>query len=132
MQTFLPYSSFEQTARCLDYRRLCKQRVEARQIFQTLMEGGAWSNHPAVKMWRGYKPALIDYSNCMIREWIARGYKNNMELWDWFLVVPIPPWLGDERLHSSHRANLLRKDPKHYGQFGWTEEPTKGYFWPVE
>jgi|TARA_R110000751_G_scaffold31335_8_gene79912 hypothetical protein len=40
-----------------------------------------------------------------------------------------PPWWGYEPLHSSHRANLLRKDPEYYGKFGWTEEPRKGYHW---
>ena len=28
MQTFLPYKDFGKTAKCLDYRRLGKQRVE--------------------------------------------------------------------------------------------------------
>jgi hypothetical protein len=32
MQTFLPYPSFEETAKILDYKRLGKQRVEAYQI----------------------------------------------------------------------------------------------------
>jgi hypothetical protein len=100
------------------------------------MRGGAWSNHPAVKMWRGYSIALLLYGDVMIAEWVRRGYKNNMLLWldfhNFWDEVLLPNWLGDERLHSSHRANLLRKDPEYYGQFGWTEEPTKGYFWPVE
>lgn len=41
-----------------------------------------------------------------------------------------PWWWGDEKFHSSHRSNLLRKDPKHYRQFGWTDDPTKDYYWP--
>jgi hypothetical protein len=50
MQTFLPYSSFEESARILDYRRLGKQRVEAWQILRSL-DGitKGWSNHPAVR-----------------------------------------------------------------------------------
>jgi hypothetical protein len=36
MQTFMPYSDFEKTARCLDNKRLGKQRVEAWQILNTL------------------------------------------------------------------------------------------------
>jgi hypothetical protein len=40
-----------------------------------------------------------------------------------------PPWWGHRPLHSSHRANLLRKDPAHYGRFGWTEEPSTTYHW---
>ena len=38
--------------------------------------------------------------------------------------------LGDERLHTSHRSNLLRKAPEWYGQFGWTEAPDMAYWWP--
>ena len=32
MQTFMPYASFTQTAKVLDYRRLNKQKLEAFQI----------------------------------------------------------------------------------------------------
>ena len=34
-------------------------------------------------------------------------------------------------MHASHRSNLLRKDPEHYMQFGWTEPPDLPYVWPV-
>lgn len=56
MQTFLPYPDFSQTARCLDYRRLGKQRVEAMQLWK-----GQWPNHPASKMWRGHEDWLALY-----------------------------------------------------------------------
>jgi hypothetical protein len=132
MQTFLPYPDFERCAATLDFRRLGKQRVEAKQILNALAGQNGWSHHPAVKMWIGYEPALHVYKDCMIREWIKRGYKNNMPLTsEMFIGVELPPWLGDERVHSSHRARLLHKDPEWYGQFGWTEEPVaQGYFWP--
>ena len=39
MNTFLPYSDFIRSAKCLDYKRLGKQRVEAWQIYQTLKQG---------------------------------------------------------------------------------------------
>jgi hypothetical protein len=43
----------------------------------------------------------------------------------------LPPWLGDERLHRSHRAALARKDPQHYrGRFDDVEQDMP-YFWPV-
>ena len=34
-------------------------------------------------------------------------------------------------MHASHRSNLLRKEPAHYTQFGWTEPPDLPYVWPV-
>jgi hypothetical protein len=132
MQTFLPYADFEKSASVLDYRRLGKQRVEARQIYHTLMLGGPWAKHPAVLMWRGFEDALLEYSNAMIIEWVSRGYKNNMRLMWHYTAPPRPYWLGDERFHASHRANLLRKDPDYYGKYGWTEDPTMGYWWPTK
>jgi hypothetical protein len=130
MQTFPPYQSFTKTARVLDYRRLGKQRVEARQILNAMSKVGGWSNHPAVKMWRGYEAALIHYSNVMIQEWVSRGYRNTMEILD-HGTVKLPPWVGDSAFHASHRSNLLRKDPSWYGKFGWSESPDLPYVWPV-
>lgn len=106
MQTFMPYSSFESVAQCLDYKRLGKQRVEAWQIYQTLekikerqrlkeeimilgkdnsiserlneLRTIAWENHPIVKMWKGYEITLLRYGLIMCNEWVARGYKDTL------------------------------------------------------
>ena len=129
MQTFLPYPSFVASAKALDYRRLGKQRVEARQILKALRSGGGWQNHPAVCMWSGFEGALVLYSNLMIEEWMNRGYRNTMEICDPG-IVRMPPWLGDDVFHASHRSNLLRKDPNWYGQFGWAERDDLPYVWP--
>ena len=137
MQTFLPYKNFTSTAECLDYKRLGKQRVEALQI-HNIVSGkrttGGWMNHPAVMMWKGYPDALAIYHNVMIQEWVRRGYKNNMPYIHHKLLgtVELPDWLGDIRLHSSHKANLLRKDYDFYSQYQWNEDPTMEYFWPGE
>lgn len=133
MQTFLPYPSFQRSARCLDRLRLGKQRVEALQILSTLRgTSSGWVNHPAVRMWRGAETLLAVYAMAMIQEWTARGYKNNMVLPEIPDLAKFeePAWLGDENFHASHRSNLLRKDPKHYGQFGWTEPTDLPYIWP--
>lgn len=132
MQTFLPHPDFFRSLEVLDYRRLGKQRVEAYQILRTLRGEGklGWRNHPAVKMWRGYEPALRLYLSMAITEWKRRGYRNTMEYPELGDTV-FPPWFGDEKFHASHRSNLLRKDPAHYGQFGWTEPPDLPYIWPV-
>ena len=93
-----------------------------------------WTNHPCSIMWKPYLNALKHYTNVMIREWIDRGYNNNMELYDVDEMVKddmveFPHWLGDNRVHSSHRANLLRKDYEYYSQFNWTESPESPYVW---
>ena len=129
MQTFLPYPDFKKSASVLDYKRLGKQRVEAMQIVNSLcIDSYGWKSHPAVKMWDGFVMALADYHNCIIEEWMLRGYNNNMEFYEFNDMVK-PHWIGKEELHSSHRANLLRKDYEHYSQFNWTEDPTSPYVW---
>ena len=43
-----------------------------------------------------------------------------------------PPWLGDDRLHASHRSALLRRDPAHYEPLGWSEPDDLPIFYPAE
>ena len=131
MQTFLPVESFEESARLLDWRRLGKQRVEARQILRALEGDGGWSRHPATRMWEGHEAALRLYGNVVIREWVRRGYVNNMEILRSGGRIRMPPWLGSPDFHASHRSNLLRKDPGHYGALGWGEPTDLPYVWPV-
>ena len=130
MQTFLPYESFTKSAQVLDWRRLGKQRVEGMQIIKAIEnpKPQGWKNHPIVKMWTPYVPALKQYTNIIITEWIGRGYNNNMEFYD-IDNVEYPDWLGDERFHASHRANLLRKDFDWYSQFKWIENSESPYVW---
>jgi len=135
MQTFLPYPDFSKSMACLDDSRLGNQVYREGM---TLLRGG-WPNHPASKMWCGYEEALAYYLWCGVIELHNRGKNYEGRPWHTELIgyptagvhAPMPPWLGDERLHSTHRANLLRKDPVWYGKYGWTEEPTEGYWWPV-
>jgi hypothetical protein len=131
MQTFLPLSDFTASANALDWRRLNKQRSEARIALKSISTKSGWYRHPAVQMWLGYEDALIAYSNTIITIWERRGYRNNMPLIP-HGTVEFPPWFGDERFHASHRSNLLRKNPEHYGQFGWEESPDLPYFWPTK
>lgn len=138
MQTFLPYPSFIETAECLDYRRLGKQRVEAKQIIDILFKKKFskskiyWEHHPAVLMWEGYEDALRQYFNIISDEWEHRGYKHNMGYYGVKMDAIIrPAWYGLDVFHASHRSNLLRKNPSHYGKFGWKEPNDLPYVWPV-
>ena len=139
MQTFLPHESFRDSLRCLDYRRLGKQRVEAMQLINAISgipsKGGkpykGWINHPAAVMWRGYLDALKWYHNLAIEEWVRRGYNNTMRPMVYnCITMEFPHWLGDEEFHASHRSNLLRKDPEFYGVYGWKESDGLEYIWP--
>jgi hypothetical protein len=138
MQTFLPDKDFKKSASFLDNKRLGKQRVETMQILKalTLPEYG-WKNHPAVKMWKGYEIALVLYGLDICREWKSRGFKDTCEEKILDIAddnqltgkVIYPHWLGDERVHSSHRSNLLRKDKDFYSKFNWEESDDIEYYW---
>lgn len=134
MQTFLPYADFEDTFAVLDDKRI------GNQVYReglTLARGG-WKNHPASKMWWGYEYALVQYCLAGLIELARRGRK----YWHHFYTFEEmkkqlpntgdPWWLGDERLHSSHRAALLYKDEYHYCAYGWTENPALNYWWPTQ
>ena len=112
MQTFLPTSDFRESARLLDYKRLGKQRVEGMQLLNAMQpdyDKKGWLKHPAKIMWEGHQDMLKKYVNTMIKEWISRGYNNTMELYNYDTSAPMPEWMGDDKIHKSHRLNLLRK-----------------------
>jgi len=149
VQTFLPYPDFALTARTLDPKRLGKQRVEALQILRALtVPGYGWRHHPAVKMWAGYEEALVRYGLEMCAQWASGGRPDTcattlrtdfsaacgsdvVRSQDALAAAnELPPWLGREDLHRSHRAALLRKDPEYYGPIFDTEPQDLPYVWP--
>ena len=147
MQTFLPFPDFEASARALDDRRLGKQRVEAMQVLRALTRPTyGWKHHPAVRMWSGYEEALAAYGLAVCREWCRRSHADTCaativaDLAAAGLPSPprtqselgpddLPPWLGDEAFHRSHRSALRRKDPDHYVCFS-DVPPDLPYVWP--
>lgn len=143
MQTFLPHFDFSLCAQSLDSKRLNKQRVECKQIYNALTNPDArgWVNHPAVRMWRGYERALLTYALAICVECDKRGIADNVHMKEWFTsLVPkhpvnLPPWLINKevftRIRDTHRAALVHKLPVHYHpQF--PDAPTfTTYFWPV-
>jgi hypothetical protein len=192
MQTFLSSPNFAESAAVLDPKRLNKQIVEGNQILATLVTGSGWSSHPAVLQWKGHERGLVAYIKAFISEAARRGYKTekglvNVARYDAAIAnsQEIPPWLGDERFHSSHRSRLLFKGrvdsvcgqlksflrvrsintwlkandypeknyfkhpdierleffcrkqfdlqaTNYYSQYGWAEDDTQEYYWPVK
>ncbi len=149
MQTFLPYNDFAASAAVLDDRRLGKQRVEALQVLRALTwTTYGWKRHPAVRMWAGYPDGVAAYGLAVCAEWTGRGRRDtcavtiSADLAAAGRPAPrtqaelarhreLPQWLGDERLHRSHRSALVRKDPAFYGPLFPDADPEKDYFWPV-
>eukprot|EP00931_Biecheleriopsis_adriatica_P091925 TRINITY_DN65771_c0_g1_i1.p1 TRINITY_DN65771_c0_g1~~TRINITY_DN65771_c0_g1_i1.p1 ORF type:complete len:291 (+),score=42.49 TRINITY_DN65771_c0_g1_i1:234-1106(+) len=141
MITFLPLSCFASVARLLDDKRLGSQRVEALFILRCVRNAdGRYQRFQRAgycRMWIGYEQALAVYYNVMVDEWNRRGYKTDLAGFDMTVQnkgqadVPLPAWLGEDRLHATHRAALLFKDPAHYGSLGWSEQPCVQYLWPL-
>ena len=132
MMTFIIIGDFILNARLLDKVRLGKQRVEAIQILNAILNGGGWANHPIVIAWKYYINALKYYTNCIILEWIKRGGTNNLPLYEISGIIMVPWWSQWDRLHQSHRAMLMRKDPFYY-QDKFIVDPeynSYGYIWP--
>ncbi|MFI5840403.1 MSMEG_6728 family protein [Catenuloplanes sp. NPDC051500] len=154
MQTFLPYASFLESARVLDDKRLGKQRAETLQVLRGLTRVKyGWRNHPAVKMWHGYPEALVRYGLDMCAVWEERGFADTVAatlIEDYAAyrgesaenvtirtqqqlerIIAVPPWLGNEEFHLSHRSSLLAKDPDFYGPVFGDIPADLPYVWPV-
>ena len=145
MQTFLPYADFDRSASVLDTVRLGKQRVETLQVMRALtIPNYGWRHHPVVRMWRGFRPALMAYQDAVCDEWERRGHadtcreKTLVELDADHLDgtayrardFALPAWFGDEEFHRSHRSNLLRKDAEFYAEVASDVPPDLPYVWP--
>ena len=141
MQTFLPVADFKQSAKFLDYKRLGKQRVEGMQLLNAMQPDyphKGWLKHPAKIMWEGHQDMLKKYVNVMIEEWISRGYNNTMQFYEYDASAPMPDWIGNDKIHKSHRINLLRKDVEFYSKqfpkeskLSTFEIESYPYYWPV-
>jgi len=149
MQTFLPSSDFLESAQALDHKRLGKQRVECLQVLRGLtVEGYGWRHHPAVLMWKGFEEALGRYAFSCCEVWVEAGFgdtcaasigaelasvgithvRTQPEL---AAVGALPPWLGTEAFHRSHRSALVRKDPTSYRPHFPEVPDDLPYVWPT-
>lgn len=118
MQVFLPYPNALLSLEALDDARLRKQRVEAKQLIDTILDRPTtsgkprkgWYNHPAAVMFRQYVPYLIDYYNTSLMVYSSRGGNNIKLLPEVYPGDYVEPhWMGDNKIHASHRSRLLFK-----------------------
>ena len=137
MQTFMPHKSFRESAECLDMKRLGKQRVEVLILLKSMLGNTptkGWKNHPAREMWRGHENALALYGMVVCEVWLERGYKDTCwgkinAYYDKSKPTTMPSWFGMTDLHTSHKSNLIRKNPDHYKQL-WPDIPDNiPYVW---
>jgi len=135
VQVFVPYPSLKQSVMSLDPSRL------GNQIYReclTLATGG-WPNHPVAKMWKHHTFFLCKYALNGLLELQNRGlyyphiFEKFTRICNSVKDTGPPIWWGNEKVHNSHKANLLRKDYTYYSQFGWQYEvnPADAYYYPT-
>ena len=139
--TFVPIADLQQTAKCLDNKRLSSSKSEAISIWNALRNETKLSKAGYCLMWKGYEQALVLYINAILVECqnrnhqlsLAKPFDGRFEMSEGDDVL-MPPWWGDEMLHSCHRHALVAKESSHYTKFDWLEDGsdyTGSYIWPV-
>ncbi|GHB58619.1 hypothetical protein GCM10010377_56990 [Streptomyces viridiviolaceus] len=111
--------------------------------------GYGWRRHPAVRMWTGYEEALVRYGLEICRVWRERGHQDSCaaslvagfaarrpgapvrDQTELAAAGELPPWLGDEAFHLSHRSALVRKDPGVYTESFPGVPDDLPYVWPA-
>jgi len=149
MQTFLPYSGFQESATILDKKRAWKQVVEAKQLICSLRANNLpsdwietksyqtqpFKNHPARLMWKGYEELLKLYFNDFL-EVCKRVHKINTKMEPLIInvdFIKFPFWLGVESFHRAMRSRLIEKNREFYlplfpNDDGFNKSK---YFWPI-
>jgi DNA-binding CsgD family transcriptional regulator len=124
---YLPYPDFKKSVECLDNRRLTDQTTTIKSILEN-----NWTNHPVSLVWRYHRWQL-----CNFGLYSADGLRQrNIETdFDWFMHhrenLPVnsrtdmPYWFNNPKLHSAHRADLVKHSPELY-----TWDDNTPYFWP--
>ncbi|WP_344777190.1 MSMEG_6728 family protein [Nocardioides panacisoli] len=99
-------------------------------------------------MWKGFEEALGRYGLVCCEVWTGLGHGDTCALTiaadlrtagipvvrtqaELAEADALPPWLGDEELHRSHRSALVRKDPAFYGPRFPGVPDDLPYVWPV-
>jgi len=139
MNTFLPYSDYEESAKSLDNKRLGKQRVEVIILLNKIngvKNGKGWTNHPCTKMWTNFPNALVEYGIVVSKVWQSRGFKDTClekikKYYRKELTRQSPDWLGREDLHLSHKSKLIQKFPEFYRPKFLGVPENLEYVWPV-
>lgn len=126
MQTFLTYTSLIHTAAVLDDRRLNKQLVEARQLYDILTDAPtcratkAQRNHPIVATWRDYphsnwQQVLPAYITALHNEYRKRTNHSHKS------AAGVPMLYCHQHYFPvafciTHREALRAKFPQHYAK----------------
>jgi hypothetical protein len=160
MITFVPFPSYEKSARVLDRQRLCSQRREGCGLLNGITKSKV-GDHPGKlpvmwQMWWYHPEALAVYIRTIDEEWQRRGYQT-------YKIIPavtlalekvgldksvmyksqseleveglMTIWHNNEDFHRSHRLKLAWKKWEYYeGKFDDVKSmPVEEpiYIWPT-
>lgn len=149
MQTLLPLTDFDETAKILRTTDLENQILQCIIVLDTLHEvegrSTGWRNHPVMEMWRGHEAHLCHYSLTMCDEFKYR-YRYEPEQAErirWHLdnvtcvedfEMTKPEWMEDplqmNLLQRSHRSFLMSKDSRFYRKYKWDVPTGLPLYWP--
>lgn len=117
MQTFLPYKEVFKTAKCLDPRRLNKQIIECKQIFDAIDgTGKGWFNHPIVKMYKG-QSAFVQLYMTVLQLYATDERGKSKEIGDTMAELEAGPSFITNDYCDQMKRRLYTKDPIYYAQF---------------
>lgn len=125
MQVFIVGTPLE-TAMALSKCHLNNQINEAKIILDALNGAKAWSNHPCVLQYRGYKNWLKHYCNCLLM--YMRGHEVLADIESRYAELMRPEWHCDEYFNQMRRR-LYTKNPKHYSQWAELGESQENWYY---
>ena len=146
MIAWSPYPNFAVSAHVLSATHLGRQLGDCTTMISILsgaLPGGTHRYDRSLDMWRGKERSLCTYTDAIVRELRRRGYYEDLkspledaDLWqipkDWLEQKnTMPPWVGEESLHASHRATLLSEDMEWYAQMAWMEPARREVRYPM-
>lgn len=108
MNLFQPYEDVADCAQALDDRRLIKQILECKQIYDSGIQKRGYSNHPVTQHFKRYPFYVVRYALACCYEYYHRfGKRHSYE--DFFIDK------FDELLHNATDADF--KTPFFYAQY---------------
>jgi hypothetical protein len=92
-----------------------------------------------LEMWEGHEPQLCEYALVLVGNWERRklvgSYRTEFERhMEWATSgdfnMAKPDWFGDEQVHLSHKAALIRMEPTFYAALFPGVDPAMQMVWP--
>jgi len=134
--TFVPYPDLALSLGILVKEHVAKQREDAWKLYNTLKtKKKGWDQLKICRMWEGYLPCLawyynVAHANCN-RRMVPVGSHKPIDTSA--MIINFPSWFGNQKLHQSHRSNLVALyDEYETLWFGAARTPKNlPFYWPL-